>query len=64
MQINTGRWTNDEHARFLQALDMFGKNWKRVEEYIGTRTSIQARSHAQKYFGKYFDRFNYGEIYY
>ncbi len=34
------------------ALEKFGKNWKQVEEYIGTRTGAQIRSHAQKYFNK------------
>lgn len=29
---------------------MFGKDWKKVEDYIGTRTGAQIRSHAQKYF--------------
>ena len=32
------------------ALKLFGKDWKRVEDYIGTRTGAQIRSHAQKYF--------------
>lgn len=27
---------------------MFGKDWKKVQEYVGTRSSTQARSHAQK----------------
>lgn len=39
-----------EHVRFLEALKNFGKNWKKVEEYVATRTSTQARSHAQKFF--------------
>ena len=30
---------------------MNGKNWKKVEDYVATRTSTQARSHAQKFFG-------------
>ena len=29
---------------------MFGKDWKKVEDFIGTRTGAQIRSHAQKYF--------------
>lgn len=40
-----------EHVRFLESLKLFGKNWKKVEEYVATRTSTQARSHAQKFFG-------------
>jgi SHAQKYF class myb-like DNA-binding protein len=39
-----------EHVRFLEALKNYGKNWKKVEELVATRTSTQARSHAQKFF--------------
>jgi SHAQKYF class myb-like DNA-binding protein len=49
---NTGRWTKAEHKRFLEALKLYGKDWKKVQEYVGTRTTTQARSHAQKYFSK------------
>jgi len=34
-----GRWTKDEHFRFLEALKRFGKEWKKVQEHVGTRTS-------------------------
>ena len=26
----TGRWTRDEHYRFLEALKLYGKEWKKV----------------------------------
>lgn len=35
----TGRWTKDEHFRFLEALKIHGKEWKKVQEHVCTRTS-------------------------
>ena len=47
-----GRWHSSEHKRFLEAIIKYGNDWKKVENHIGTRTSSQARSHAQKFFIK------------
>ena len=47
-----GRWSREEHKKFIEAIIRFGNNWKLVQEYINTRTSTQARSHAQKFFEK------------
>ena len=52
MSHKTGRWTKDEHFRFLESLKIHGKEWKKVQEHVCTRTSTQARSHAQKFFNK------------
>jgi len=56
--MNPGRWTNEEHERFLEgnlfaipiAIRLYGKNWIKVEAYVGSRSRSQIRSHAQKYF--------------
>ena len=46
-----GRWTEAEHQLFLEGLDLFGRDWRQIEEHIGgSRTCSQIRSHAQKYF--------------
>ncbi len=36
---NNGKWTEDEHKKFIKALKIFGKDWKLISKYIGTRTS-------------------------
>lgn len=50
--FNEGRWADDENERFLQALRKHGKSWNQVSAVVGTRSSSQTRSHAQKFFRK------------
>ena len=52
MRINEGRWTKSEHDQFLEAMRIFKKDWKQVAKAIRTRTVVQVRTHAQKYFRK------------
>jgi SHAQKYF class myb-like DNA-binding protein len=47
-----GRWTEEEHMTFLAGLEKHGKQWKTIATMIGTRTVVQVRTHAQKYFQK------------
>ena len=49
---STGRWTREEHHMFLKGLELHGKGWKKIANLIKTRTVVQIRTHAQKYFLK------------
>ena len=44
-----GRWTREEHNRFIDAIIIYGNDWKRVQKHVYSRSSTQARSHAQKF---------------
>ncbi|KAK9810318.1 hypothetical protein WJX72_008539 [[Myrmecia] bisecta] len=46
------RWSEQEHEKFLRALQKYGRRWKDIVDYVGTRSVAQVRSHAQKYFLK------------
>lgn len=51
--MNVSFWNEEEHKRFLEGIERFGvKNFKKIAEHVGTRTRLQIRSHAQKYFMK------------
>ena len=47
-----GKWSEDEHNRFLQGIKEYGRDWMEVTKWVGTRTVEQIRSHAQKFFKK------------
>jgi len=47
-----GRWTKAEHELFLAGLKLYNKQWKLVAGVVKTRTVVQVRTHAQKYFQK------------
>ena len=37
---------------FIKGLELYGKGWKKIAGLIKTRTVVQIRTHAQKYFLK------------
>ena len=50
--VNTGRWTQKEHELFMEGIRLHHKNWRPIAELIKTRSVVQIRTHAQKYFQK------------
>ena len=51
-ESENGRWSAEEHNRFIDAIIKYGNDWKKVQRHVATRTSTQARSHAQKFLMK------------
>ena len=46
---SNGRWTKEEHNKFIEGIIKYGSDWKKIQKHVSTRTSTQARSHAQKF---------------
>ncbi|GAB9475260.1 Myb-like dna-binding protein [Globisporangium polare] len=48
-----GFWSEDEHAKFLEALKTHPNGpWKDIALLVGTRSARQVQTHAKKYFEK------------
>uniref|UniRef100_K3WNB5 Uncharacterized protein n=1 Tax=Globisporangium ultimum (strain ATCC 200006 / CBS 805.95 / DAOM BR144) TaxID=431595 RepID=K3WNB5_GLOUD len=48
-----GVWSEQEHDKFLEGLKMYPQGpWKAIAAHIGTRSSRQVQTHAQKYYEK------------
>ena len=48
--INEGKWSSEEHIKFIESFVNYGKKWATIQKCVGTRSSSQVRSHAQKFF--------------
>ena len=51
-KYSKGRWTQEERYKFADALHKFGADWKKINNYITTRSNAQIISHAQKFLSK------------
>lgn len=48
----SGRWTTAEADLFEELIDLYGKDWKKIQAHIKGRTLSQVRSHGQKFFDR------------
>ena len=39
-------WKYEEDRRLAQGLELYGKDWKRVTEHVGTRNELETYRHA------------------
>ncbi|GAB9464526.1 hypothetical protein Gpo141_00001955 [Globisporangium polare] len=52
-KLQRGAWSEEEHQRFLAAMQQFPKGpWKAIAESIGSRSVRQVQTHAQQHHEK------------
>ena len=44
----SGRWSQEEHDLFVNAMERWPKQWSKIAALVKTRTVVQIRTHAQK----------------
>jgi len=42
-------WTPEEHERFVFAFTQYGRKWRKVAEYVRTKTREQTKTHGRSY---------------
>ena len=42
-------WTESEHMRFVAIFQKLGRKWKAISNYMEGRSTLQCRTHGQKY---------------
>ena len=50
--LKEGKWSYDEHIKFIIAYVNYRKRYELIDKFISSRNIIQIRSHAQKFFKK------------
>ena len=48
--ISNGKWTDEEHKKFIKALYLYNCKWYYMTNYLTTRAPEQIKSHAQKFY--------------
>lgn len=51
-KMRNGRWLDTEHELFKIAIKKFGISWISISTFVKTRTTIQCRTHYQKFIQK------------
>ena len=49
-ETSNGKWTEEEHKKFIEGLYIYNCSWCDIRQYILTRSPDQIRSHAQKFY--------------
>jgi hypothetical protein len=50
ININKGRWTEEEHKIFMQEYEKYGNNCMQIAKVLSTRTPAQIKKHAEFFF--------------
>ncbi len=50
--LELGRWSYEEHKRFVRSIVKYPNDWVKITKEVKTRSDVQIRSHCQKFFKK------------